>query len=59
MAVDQQGMFSAMAGLQLCDDVLDVSIVVREAVGEFEVERSSRLLQVDGDLVDGLGSLLD
>jgi len=59
MAVDEQGVLAAVAGLQLCDDVLDVAIVVGEAVGEFEVERPARLLEIDGDLMDRFGSLLD
>jgi len=45
--------------LQLGDDVLDVSVVMRQAVSEFQIERSARLLEIDGDLVDRFGSLLD
>ena len=59
MAVDEQGVLAAVAGLQLGYDVLDVPVVMGEAVGELQVERPPRLLEVDADLVDGLGPLLD
>ena len=59
MTVDEQGVLAAVAGLQLGYDVLDVPVVMGEAVGELQVERPPRLLEVDGDLVDGLGPLLD
>ena len=48
-----------MAGLQLDDDVLDISIVMSHPVSKFEIERTSRLLEVDGHFVDGFCFLLN
>ena len=59
MTVDEEGVLSSVSGFHLGDEVLDVSIVVSHPVGEVQVERASRLLEVDGDLVDRFGSGLD
>ena len=59
MTVDKQCMFSPVAWLEPCDDVLDVSVVMGHTVSELKVERSSWLLEIDGDLVDRFGSLLN
>ena len=59
MTVDEQCVFGAVPRLELGDHVLDVAVVMGNAVDEGEVERSPGLLNVDGDLVDGFGLLLE
>ena len=58
MTVNEKSVFSAMPGLQLCDDVLDVSIMMSHAVSKLKVERTPGFLQVYGQFVNGLAALL-
>ena len=59
MAVDKQRILSAVSGLQLYDDVLDISIMMSHPVSKFEVERTSGLLEINCHFVDGFCFLLN
>jgi hypothetical protein len=47
VTVDEESVFAAVSGLQLGDQVLDVSVVMGHPVGKFQVERASWLLEIN------------
>ncbi len=59
MTVYEESIFSAVPGLQLCNDVLNVSIMMSHAVSKLKVEGTPGFLQVYGHFVNRLAALLN
>ena len=59
MTIDEQCVFGSVSRFEFNDDILNVSIMMRQSVHELQVEGSARLLNVDRHLVDRVGTRLD